>query len=69
MAPTTAALLWDFPRRWPQAHCVFLSKVVLLVPGALLAVTWSLAGRAPCHCVLLAGLVLVAASVADVLLG
>ena len=69
MVPTSAALRWGFPRCWPQARCLFLPEIVLLVPGAPLAVAWSLASQAPYYCVLLAGLVFAAAAVADVLLG
>ena len=68
MAPTSAALGWGFPRCWQQAYCLFLPEIALLVPGAPLAAVCSLAGRAPRNCVLPAGLVLVAAAVADVLL-
>ena len=69
MAPTPAALLWGFPGCWSQAHCLLLPEIVLLAPGAPLAVAWSLAGRAPHYCVLPSGLVSAAAAVADVLLG
>ena len=68
MVPTSAVLRWGFPRCWQQAYCLFLPEVALLVPGAPLAAVCSLAGRALRNYVLPAGLGLVAAAMADVLL-